>query len=271
MSSFLIVGPRLLAPCLAVTIVIGVTGCGGSSAPDVKSEVRSALESVRPPLDRLKTTIVTTRPRSHASLVGLRAVADRAVDALDRAQAELQAIEASGTDDTRAVRQAESTVDELAKLASALAASSLSADRIQQAAARAELATDDLLAVRLPALRTDGLVADLRAEKRRQDRKQEARMERARKAAEAKAAPVIQECGGTYSYSTGKWDSSGDGAGLWNLTTVGVDCATAQRIAAAGGDGSEGFVCRVTETGYETSDIRCTKEPGLVIRYQGGS
>lgn len=160
-------GRRVCSVLAAVAFTVGVAGCGQGDEPDVATEVRSVLESVQVPLDRLSRTIEDARPRSRASMVELRAAADRVVSDLDRAEAELRAIDATTGEETRVVRQAQDALDELSALATALAVSSPSPGRIQEAAASAELAVDDLLVSRLPKLRADELVSKLRAEIRR--------------------------------------------------------------------------------------------------------
>lgn len=114
----------VVSALLAFVLTVGSVGCGGGDEPDVTSEVRSVLESVQSPLDRLSRTIEDAHPRSRASMVELRAAADRAVSDIDRAEDELRAIDAASPKDMRVVRQAQDALDELSSLATALAASS---------------------------------------------------------------------------------------------------------------------------------------------------
>lgn len=159
----------VLLGVLVVALAAGAAGCGDEK-PDVTSEVKSVLESVEAPLERLARTIEDTRPRSRASMVDLRAAADRVVTDLDRADTELRAIDATKPEDIRKVRQAQDALDEIGTLATALASSSPSAGRIQEATVTAGFAVDDLMVVRLPKLRTEVLVSRLRAEAKRKAR-----------------------------------------------------------------------------------------------------
>ena len=157
---------RHLITALAAAAVL--SGCGnGDDGPSTASQVEDITAGVERSLDRLEQSLADARPRSRASMVDLRAAADRAADDLDDAQDDLRDIPATSAEDREFVRQAEDAMEELASLAGALSASAPSVTRIEQAAAQARLAVDDLEQVRLPELDTSAYVAALRAARRR--------------------------------------------------------------------------------------------------------
>jgi hypothetical protein len=95
----------------------------------------------------------------------------------------------------------------------------------------------------------------------------------------AGAAP-IRECG-NYGWiadeaRTGWTSGPIDGAGIVNVTTRKVSCRYARRFVRSW-DGQVGqrrhrrFRCRYVSEGYEYADIRCTRRPGKVIRWQTGA
>ncbi len=79
----------------------------------------------------------------------------------------------------------------------------------------------------------------------------------------ASAAP-IRECG-----------SYRDGAGIVSVTSRGVSCRTARRVARYSGPDRyvrrwswRGYSCRLLASEYRYSDSRCTKSGGRVVRWQ---
>lgn len=90
------------------------------------------------------------------------------------------------------------------------------------------------------------------------------------------AAAAVNECGNWGDHGDGqlRWGmSSVRGFGIYNLTTRRVGCSTARRFARRykGTDSSyPTWRCRETSE-YESSDVRCTRSGGRVIRWQSGS
>lgn len=159
---------RRLVLIVALVSVALVGGCGGDDdAASAASQVEDVTAGVERFLDRLEQSLADARPRSRASMVDLRAAADRAAGDLDDAQDDLRDIPATSAEDRELVRQAEDALEELASLASAMSATAPSVTRIEQAAAQARLAVDDLEQVRLPEIDTTAYVAALRAARRR--------------------------------------------------------------------------------------------------------
>jgi len=87
----------------------------------------------------------------------------------------------------------------------------------------------------------------------------------------AQAAP-INECGDYADHGNGRmtWGyGPTSGAGIFNVTTRNVSCATARRAVIR--QRFAGYSCRNRRTGYESGDTRCTASYGRVIRFQSGA
>jgi hypothetical protein len=90
----------------------------------------------------------------------------------------------------------------------------------------------------------------------------------------AMAAP-IRECG---NYDGAHWTSNDDfGAGLYNLTTRGVSCHAARRVALYSPPDDRHkwryrvFTCRYLTYRYEYVDVRCTASRDRAVRWQAGA
>jgi hypothetical protein len=96
----------------------------------------------------------------------------------------------------------------------------------------------------------------------------------------AASASPIRECG-NYGWieeeeATGWTYGEIDGAGIFNVTTRGVSCRYARKFVLSwngqvGRRHHRGFSCRYVSEEYEYADIRCTRRPGRVIRWQTGA
>jgi hypothetical protein len=128
-------------------------------------------------------------------MVELRAAAERAAMRLDDAADDLRTLNAaSAPKDGAAVSDAEDALDSLAKLASALTARVPSVTRIEDADAAAQLAVDDLNALRVPDLSADDFVAAVRRDRRR----------RARGAASGRTTTAAPQGTGRPTFNTGR-------------------------------------------------------------------
>ncbi len=138
----------------------GGAGCGGNS--EVGSQLDEIAESVDRPIDRLSQAIDGARPSDRASLVELRATAERTGTALADARRDARDLEDTADDASRKkVRELEAALDDYEALADALSRSTLSAATIEVAAERARQAGRDSR-VALPPLDATALVTVLR-------------------------------------------------------------------------------------------------------------
>jgi ABC-type transporter Mla subunit MlaD len=163
---------RLTAGAIAAVLSVGaLAGCGRDDQPPTRPETAKAqqvIDGVEKPVERLQDALEQARPRFRSSMVEMRAAAERAADRLDDAADDLRTLNAeSATEDDRIVRDAEDALDSLAQLATALTARVPSATRIEDLAAEARLAVDDLEALRIRELNADPLVAAVRQDRRR--------------------------------------------------------------------------------------------------------
>lgn len=90
------------------------------------------------------------------------------------------------------------------------------------------------------------------------------------------SAGAVRECGswGDHGDSQLRWGMSPvRGFGIYNVTTRNVGCSTARRFARRY-KGTDSYYptwkCRETNE-YESSEVRCTRSGGRVIRWQTGS
>jgi hypothetical protein len=162
---------RFAAGFLAAAISACVAAaCGGEDAGEQESELVRAqrvIDGVERPVDRLQDALAEARVRSTSSMVEVRAAAERAADDLEDAATELRTLNAeAATEDDEAVSDAEDALDELADVATSLSARSSSPTRIEEAAAQAQLAADELDALRVPELDASDFVAAVRRARR---------------------------------------------------------------------------------------------------------
>ena len=151
----------IAASSLALTAVaLTAVGCGGNS--DVSSQLDEIADSVERPIERLSQAIDGARASDRASLVELRATAERAGTALADARRDARDLEDSADGANREkVRDLEGALDDYESLADAVSRSTLSAATIEVAAERARQAARDSR-VALPTLDATALVAVLR-------------------------------------------------------------------------------------------------------------
>jgi hypothetical protein len=84
------------------------------------------------------------------------------------------------------------------------------------------------------------------------------------------SASGLRHCG---NYDGSHWTNANDfGAGIHDVTSRVARCRTARKVALHGyryGPGWwRGWQCRAVQSGWEFSDMRCTKRSGRVVRSQ---
>jgi hypothetical protein len=146
-----------------------LAGCGGNGeggGVGDADQLRTASSSLVQPTRRLGEAAAGARASDRASMVTLRAAADRAGDALRTAQLDLGPIATSAAGGLRTqARQLSDALADLESLADALSARSISIADVELAAERVAQASRDS-ATPLPRIDTARLVASLRRSRR---------------------------------------------------------------------------------------------------------
>jgi hypothetical protein len=162
-SAWIAAAVAALMAILGTAVLVVVLRSDDENADDSAVVIAADIER---PIERLDDASGEATPRDRASMVTLRAAADRTVEELDDAD---DAIRQLDPDDQRApaVQALDDSVDATRELAQALAAPHLSAAEIQGLAAAVDAAANDAVDAGLPAVDTASLVAELRGEARR--------------------------------------------------------------------------------------------------------
>jgi cytochrome c556 len=153
----------LLTGILAVLVVMLLTARDGD---DVDQRAVGIAASLERPVEQLDDAVRGASPSDAASMVALRAAADRAAEDLADAEDDIGALGTEAQAEP-AIQELEDGIEATRALAEALASPRATAGEIEGLSADTEATLDDLAKVDLPEVNTDGLVVALRREQRR--------------------------------------------------------------------------------------------------------